>query len=378
MNWEDERYVRLYTRDSTTWLKWTWEARATFTLLLRKVARSGLLPIDGESAADIVALHTGLPVDVVERGMAQITRPGKDGTATVIVTEDAIRMVNYTTAQTVRSSDAKRAREYRERATVTERDGASQNVTGKAGSVTDRHTPSPAVTARHSSGAVLSGAVLSGASAPNGAGAVRAAARVASRKKPRIEGTLPETSGGLVLVPPDPKPATQPLPFDARAACDEAARHSAGRFLPPPRLKDKHCIGLIPAIRQYPDLRQWAEVGKWLAAGGESRRPEITIGIFVASIEEWFPFVIEWCKAGRKKVERTVPAVQSSPAPGAHAGWTEADEAARIARRADIAQARANAVTPPPEEAKRELHNWEFIRDEKRWRRKADAPPVSA
>lgn len=102
---------------------------------------------------------------------------------------------------------------------------------------------------------------------------------------------------------------------------------------------------------------------------------ETVPSISVAAFEGWYDTLAAWVAKGG-------PAANRQPAASAsreiRPGWTEADEAARVARRADIAQARANAVTPPPEEAKRELHNWEFIREEKCWRRKADAPPVSA
>lgn len=43
MNWSDERYVRLFTRDTVTWLRWSFETRAIFCLMLRKVDRSGVL-----------------------------------------------------------------------------------------------------------------------------------------------------------------------------------------------------------------------------------------------------------------------------------------------------------------------------------------------
>lgn len=40
MNWSDERYVKLYERDTLTW---PWQAKCVFALLLRKVDRSGVL-----------------------------------------------------------------------------------------------------------------------------------------------------------------------------------------------------------------------------------------------------------------------------------------------------------------------------------------------
>ena len=37
MRWEDERYVRVYTRDTPEWCLLSWEARALFLLLLTAV-----------------------------------------------------------------------------------------------------------------------------------------------------------------------------------------------------------------------------------------------------------------------------------------------------------------------------------------------------
>ena len=43
MDWSNERYVRVYTRDTTTWKILSWEARALLQFLIRKVDRSGVV-----------------------------------------------------------------------------------------------------------------------------------------------------------------------------------------------------------------------------------------------------------------------------------------------------------------------------------------------
>ena len=35
MRWEDERYVRIYTRDTPSWMLLSWDAQALFLQLLR-------------------------------------------------------------------------------------------------------------------------------------------------------------------------------------------------------------------------------------------------------------------------------------------------------------------------------------------------------
>ena len=49
MRWEDENYVRLYTRDTTDWKLLSWEARALFVLLMRKLDRAGILELGRQS-----------------------------------------------------------------------------------------------------------------------------------------------------------------------------------------------------------------------------------------------------------------------------------------------------------------------------------------
>ena len=45
MRWEDERYVRFYTRDTPEFLAMSWLARALFGLIMRKVDRAGILVV---------------------------------------------------------------------------------------------------------------------------------------------------------------------------------------------------------------------------------------------------------------------------------------------------------------------------------------------
>lgn len=151
MRWEDERYVRVFTRDTPDWCALSWEAQALFLFLLRRVDRAGLVPL-GRSGARGLAGMVGMPVEVVERALPELLADGcvqQSGTTLVIP--------NFVAAQESPQSDKLRARESRTRArdralakgpeggdakTVTKRDGASQNVT-------DRHAPSHGVTPSH-------------------------------------------------------------------------------------------------------------------------------------------------------------------------------------------------------------------------------------
>lgn len=108
MDWSNERFVRLYTRDTPEWLCWCWQARALWPLLLRKADRSGV--IANKLGARGLAALAGLPVDVVEAGLPDLLADG-------CLAEHQLGLVipNYIEAQEAPLSDKQRQRESRER-----------------------------------------------------------------------------------------------------------------------------------------------------------------------------------------------------------------------------------------------------------------------
>lgn len=146
MRWEDERYVRVYTRDTGEWMVLSWDARSVFLALLRKCDRAGILQV-GKSGARGLAGLLGAPLEVVQRAIPELLDDG-----CLRQTEGAYVIPNFLTAQEAVSSDAQRKRDQRERdraraldsgretgQTVTVRDQTSQPVT-------DSHAASQAVT----------------------------------------------------------------------------------------------------------------------------------------------------------------------------------------------------------------------------------------
>ena len=109
MDWSNERYVRLYTRDTTTWKLFSWQARCVLTLLLRKVDRSGVIDV-GDTGVEGLAAMIELPLEVAEVGIADLVKR-----KTVKRTEGSFVILNYLEAQEARQSDPQRARESRER-----------------------------------------------------------------------------------------------------------------------------------------------------------------------------------------------------------------------------------------------------------------------
>jgi hypothetical protein len=125
MDFTDESYVRLYTRDTKTWLRLGWQGQALLCLLLRKVDRAGV--IDGlEDPIDDIALVTGLPSEIVTVGLERLLAQG-------VFSLDAGRLVmrRFVEAQNCRQTDRLRKAESRARraAGVTFCDEMSPTVT---------------------------------------------------------------------------------------------------------------------------------------------------------------------------------------------------------------------------------------------------------
>jgi hypothetical protein len=130
MRWEDERYVRVYTRDTTDWVALGWEAQALFLLALRKLDRAGILEL-GKSGRRGLAALVGMPIEVVERVLPVLTEDG-----CLALNGSTLVAPNFIEAQEAKQSDAQRKRESRAAARdlaaagVTNRDDSSRNVTG--------------------------------------------------------------------------------------------------------------------------------------------------------------------------------------------------------------------------------------------------------
>jgi hypothetical protein len=150
MDWSNESYVRLYTRDTTNWKRLGWDGQSVLMALLRKVDRSGSLDLGGLEPWEAVSLHTGATEDIARRGVEALKR-----TETVTIRDDRLTFPSFIEAQECSKSDKQRAKESRERRAkgsdpsrpVTPE---SRDVTPPSQAVTGGHDASHAVTPRHS------------------------------------------------------------------------------------------------------------------------------------------------------------------------------------------------------------------------------------
>lgn len=127
MNFEDEPYVRLYVRDTKTWLRLGFEGQCVLMFLLRKLDKAGVL--DGMDDLDSdVALVTGVPEAIVAIGMARLLERGVFQLA-----GNKLIMPNYLQAQNAIRTDKARQRDMREK-----RVAQARLVTPRDASVTPR------------------------------------------------------------------------------------------------------------------------------------------------------------------------------------------------------------------------------------------------
>lgn len=109
MRFEDEIYVRVYTRDTPDLLALGWEGRALLWEILRKVDRAGLLPI-GKSGHRGLAALLHMPEDVVGRALPALLEDG-----VVVLTDGVLCVRNFIEAQETPQSNAAKCRDYRAR-----------------------------------------------------------------------------------------------------------------------------------------------------------------------------------------------------------------------------------------------------------------------
>ncbi len=158
MRWEDERYVRVYTRDTVDWMALSFEAQGLFALLLRKVDRAGVLEL-GKRGKQAIAVAIGHPSKWKTIGPA-LEELIQDGC--VVVETERLIIRNFIEAQEAKQSDKVRQAKSREMArsailplaAVTKRDEMSRESS-------ERHTASQPVTSGHTASRDVTPAVLS-------------------------------------------------------------------------------------------------------------------------------------------------------------------------------------------------------------------------
>jgi len=110
VNWAEEKFVKVFTRDTPTWRSWPWQARALAPLLMRVLEHDGSLSVGRLDLTRAVALTVCLPEDVVAPGLAGMLEDG-----TLELRADRLWWPKFEEAQESRKSDALNSRNYRAR-----------------------------------------------------------------------------------------------------------------------------------------------------------------------------------------------------------------------------------------------------------------------
>jgi hypothetical protein len=144
VNWGDERFVKLYTRDTPDWLALSFDAQALFVLLMRKVDRSGVLQL-GKHGKRAVALAIGHAShwERVEPALDELVADG-----CVVMHPEMLVIRNFIEAQEVPASNRRRQAEFRARRrdAVTSDNDESQRVTQRNA---ESHDVTPSNAASH-------------------------------------------------------------------------------------------------------------------------------------------------------------------------------------------------------------------------------------
>jgi len=266
MRWEDERYVRFYTRDTPEWLALSWQARGLFGLLMRVVDRAGILKL-GKLGLKGVAVAVHAPWADVDAPLSELITDG-----CLIVNGEALLIPNYLAAQETPQSDAARKRNQRERdrlrvATrndVTESHATGQDVTDRDNdtkrddrgtrNVTEGHAASHEVTPGHGE----SHAVTPNRAVPSRALPIRALGGGGDPAGQRVTERDPQADDSALRAPP---PTLDPgLTEQLETATGKAAT-------------DPDLVRFLHAAQRYPPLQVEAAVRAYLGRPELHRKP---------------------------------------------------------------------------------------------------------
>ena len=145
MNWQDEQFIKVYTRDTGEWTLLSWDAQALLLQILRKVDRSGVLQL-GKHGVRVLpaALGHREQAERITAALAELTADG-----CVVLRPECLVVPNFIAAQTSRQSDKARQQSARDRRRA-ESMGASLPADKETSqNVTDCHLESPGVTTSH-------------------------------------------------------------------------------------------------------------------------------------------------------------------------------------------------------------------------------------
>jgi len=128
MDWSNEPYVKVYTRETDDDLALTWEAVALWNQLMKRFDRSGFL--ETRRGARGLAAITRVPLQVVTRVLPELIEDGR-----LVEVDGGFLAPNYIAAQEASKSDKLRQKDSRDRRRARALD---HGVANRDGAVTER------------------------------------------------------------------------------------------------------------------------------------------------------------------------------------------------------------------------------------------------
>lgn len=121
MNWSDERYVKVYARDTANWKMLPWEAKAVWLLLLRKLDGAGIVDTGSHDRNKVLALILDVPSDIVAKAIPALLADG-----TLVEVERGLLAPNFIDSQEARKTDTQSKRDQRQR--IKDKRSATQRI----------------------------------------------------------------------------------------------------------------------------------------------------------------------------------------------------------------------------------------------------------
>lgn len=139
MDYENERYIKVYVRDTLNWAALGWEGQAILALLMRKMDRVGIVDIGSLDPVAALAALTGMPREIAAIAWPRLSAPEDPALVLRGGKTAAIFMPNFLPGQEANQSDTARQKKSREtrraRELLTVRDttppGSHQEVTAR-------------------------------------------------------------------------------------------------------------------------------------------------------------------------------------------------------------------------------------------------------
>lgn len=254
VNWDDEPFIKVYTRDTVWWCSLSWQAQGLLVLILRKCDRAGVIDLAGLGAAGLAG-QLKMPTADLERYLPELT--GKYGA--IRVTDAKLVALNFVEAQGANKSERLRAKEHREKRrsdALRENDEKTENVTNRDATVTKSDAASQKVTK------------------PSRLRKEKKREEKRDPPKPPLPGGLPPPGESLPLpgVDPPPLPEKTGKPKKPKPELSAYARDCIRRFREPAvkihELQEKLRTEVFPATRiKAPWETRIAPIAEILAAG---------------------------------------------------------------------------------------------------------------